>query len=100
VTKSDAKAVAIAMIAELERRGVTFAKASEMPADAVLLTAQEAGDVLRQKADTIGRWCRDGKLPAVRVGRAWRINAAAVRAMSDPDKEIAAESARVLKAVR
>jgi excisionase family DNA binding protein len=42
------------------------------------LTAQEVADRLRVHRRTIYRWARDGRLPAVRVGGAWRIPRSAV----------------------
>jgi excisionase family DNA binding protein len=41
-----------------------------------ILTAQEAADYLRVTRATIRRWCQEGKLPAFRIGREWRINKA------------------------
>lgn len=43
-----------------------------------LLTVTEAAEALRLNRATVWRWAKDGKIPAVRVGRAWRISEAAV----------------------
>jgi excisionase family DNA binding protein len=39
-----------------------------------LLTTQEAAEYLRISRATILRWCKAGQLPAVRIGRQWRID--------------------------
>jgi len=39
-----------------------------------LLTTQEAAEYLRVSRATILRCCRAGQLPAVRIGRQWRID--------------------------
>jgi excisionase family DNA binding protein len=39
-----------------------------------LLTTQEAAEFLRVSRATILRWCKAGQLPAVRIGRQWRID--------------------------
>jgi len=41
-----------------------------------VLTTEEAAAYLRVSKATILRWCNTGKLPAFRIGRAWRINVA------------------------
>lgn len=38
-----------------------------------LLTIQEVADYLRVSRSTVWRWCKDGTLPAFRIGRNWRI---------------------------
>ncbi len=38
-----------------------------------LLTVQEVADFLRVGRVTVWRWCKDGTIPACRVGRNWRI---------------------------
>ena len=37
------------------------------------LTPQEVSDLLRISIHTVRRWIKEGKLPAYKVGRAWRI---------------------------
>ena len=39
-----------------------------------LLTTQEAAEFLRVSRATVLRWCRAGQMPAVRIGRQWRID--------------------------
>lgn len=41
--------------------------------DAELLTAQEVADLLRVSTMTVYRLIRQGELPAVRVGRSYRV---------------------------
>lgn len=38
-----------------------------------ILTAEEVADYLRVHLMTVRRWCREGVLPAAKVGRAYRI---------------------------
>ena len=37
------------------------------------LTPQEVSDMLRVSVHTVRRWIKEGKLPAYKVGRGWRI---------------------------
>jgi excisionase family DNA binding protein len=39
-----------------------------------LLTTQEAAEFLRVSRATIRRWCKARELPAVQIGRQWRID--------------------------
>ena len=41
-----------------------------------LLTAEEVADYLRVDRNTIYIWCREGELPAIKVGKEWRITQA------------------------
>jgi excisionase family DNA binding protein len=50
------------------------------------LTVPEVAERLRMTAMTIYRWIEDGKLPAVQVGRHYRIRAADVDAMLDSSR--------------
>ncbi len=45
----------------------------EAPTDHEFLTAEEAAAYLRVSQHTIWRWCKQGRLPAFRIGREWRI---------------------------
>ncbi len=38
-----------------------------------LLTVREVADYLRVSRVTVWRWCQQGVVPAVRIGRTWRI---------------------------
>ena len=38
------------------------------------LTPQEVSDLLRVSIHTVRRWIREERLPAYKVGRAWRIS--------------------------
>ena len=44
-----------------------------MESDAKLLTLAEVHDHLRVSMVSIYAWIRSGKLPAIRVGREWRV---------------------------
>lgn len=39
-----------------------------------ILTVQEVADYLRLSRTTVWRWCNEGKLPAFKVGRGWRVS--------------------------
>lgn len=39
-----------------------------------ILTVQEVADYLKLSRTTIWRWCNEGKLPAFKIGRSWRIH--------------------------
>lgn len=43
-----------------------------------LLTVREAAEHFRVQGATIQRWCREGRLPALRRGKSWRIPAEAI----------------------
>ncbi len=47
----------------------------------LVLGAQQVADILGVHINTIKKMLRDGRLPAVKVGRAWRVQRKAVRAM-------------------
>jgi excisionase family DNA binding protein len=49
----------------------------------LLLTTEEVADLLRVHVNTIKIMVRAGKLPAVKVGRAWRIKRSDVLALLD-----------------
>ena len=38
-----------------------------------LLGAEEVAALLGVKESTIWRWCREGRLPALKVGKRWRV---------------------------
>ncbi|MBI5877194.1 MAG: helix-turn-helix domain-containing protein [Chloroflexi bacterium] len=38
-----------------------------------LMTVQEVADYLKVSRTTVWRWCSDGRLPACKVGRGWRV---------------------------
>lgn len=39
-----------------------------------LLTTQEVADYLKLSRTTVWRWCKQGKLKAIKVGHGWRIH--------------------------
>lgn len=43
-----------------------------MPPD--FLTVQEASDLLKTTPGTVCKWCRLGVLPALKLGKVWRIS--------------------------
>jgi excisionase family DNA binding protein len=47
------------------------------------LTPREVSGMLRVSTQTVRRWIKQGKLPAYRVGRAWRIKRADLDAWLD-----------------
>jgi excisionase family DNA binding protein len=57
-----------------------------------ILTAEEVAKYLKTSPDTIKRLARAGRIPAVKIGRAWRFRRGDVEA---PFDEAAADSALV-----
>lgn len=43
-----------------------------------ILTTQEAAEILGTDAEKVRRWCRENYLPAVKIGREYRISTAAL----------------------
>lgn len=43
-----------------------------------IMTTKEAAEMLGIKTDMVRRWCREGYLPAVQLGREYRISRAAL----------------------
>jgi len=39
-----------------------------------ILTVREVAEYFKLSRTTVWRWCNDGKLPAFKVGRGWRIH--------------------------
>lgn len=52
-----------------------------------LLTADEVADYLRVDRNTIYIWCRKGILPAIKIGKEWRIREADLTAFVTPHHE-------------
>ncbi len=52
----------------------------------VVLTVWEVARYLRLSRTTVWRWCREGKLRAVRIGHQWRVRRAEVERMIDRDR--------------
>lgn len=46
---------------------------SDLQSLPTVLTAGEVASYLRVSKTTICRWCKDGRLPAFRLGRSWRV---------------------------
>ena len=49
-----------------------------------LLTVREVADILRLEEFTVREMCRDGRIPAVKIGRAYRIKESTLRALINP----------------
>ena len=39
-----------------------------------MLTTMEVAELLRVSEQTVRRWCADGTLPALKLGRRWRVS--------------------------
>ncbi|MFP4640803.1 MAG: helix-turn-helix domain-containing protein [Dehalococcoidia bacterium] len=39
-----------------------------------LLSTEEVGEILKVSKVTIQRWCHEGKIPAAKIGKSYRIN--------------------------
>lgn len=50
-----------------------MSQAAEGAQGSELLTVREVAEVLRLKPDTLYRWAREGRLPAIKVGKEWRV---------------------------
>ncbi|RMD58860.1 DNA-binding protein [Candidatus Parcubacteria bacterium] len=62
-----------------------------------ILTIKEVAAYLKVSRTTVWRWCREGKLPAFRVGRGWRIHRAVVEQIT---RQYADEEAQPKKLAR
>jgi len=51
-----------------------------------LLTVEEAAKLLRVDETTVRRWLRQERLKGVRVGKAWRLQAGAIRDLLEQPK--------------
>lgn len=65
-TRSDGK------MSEDERRSVSSDE---------LLTVQEAAAFLKATPSTVTKWCREGILPSVKLGKVWRISRRGIERM-------------------
>ncbi|HAI21723.1 MAG TPA: hypothetical protein DCM14_07515 [Clostridiales bacterium UBA8153] len=52
-----------------------------------LLTIDEAAEYLRVTPATIYRWCRAGRLPALKIGKQWRVSASDLRDWLEQQKD-------------
>jgi len=41
--------------------------------DVVLLSADEAAELLGVDRATVWRWCKEGRTPCLKIGRLWRV---------------------------
>lgn len=57
-----------------------------------LLSPDEAADILRCHPETVKRLCRRGELPAIKIGRQWRLNRLALSRMANSGSVPATES--------
>jgi excisionase family DNA binding protein len=58
-----------------------------------ILTIREVAEYFKLSPTTIWRWCSEGRLPAFKVGRSWRIH------RSEVEKIVEHNSAQALEAV-
>ncbi len=56
---------------------------SDVPHDHAVLTTEEAATYLKVSQYTVWRWCKEGRLPAFRIGREWRIRKERLDALID-----------------
>ena len=54
--------------------------------DAELLGVEEVADYLGIKPVTVYRWCREGRLPCMKLGRRWRIRRQALEKFLDENE--------------
>jgi len=45
----------------------------------LLMSPAEVGRIVGVRPRTVARWCREGKIDALKMGRVWRINRATVK---------------------
>ncbi len=43
------------------------------PSSRALLTAEEVAEYFGVKKTTVYRWCRDGRIPCLKIGKHWRM---------------------------
>src|SRR5436305_7605628 len=55
-------------------------------AERQLLTADEVARELGLQSTTIYQWCREGRLPAIKLGKEWRIRRAALDAFLEQNE--------------
>jgi excisionase family DNA binding protein len=48
-----------------------------------ILTTEEVANYLKVSRTTIWRWCNEGRLPAFKIGRGWRVRRGEVERMID-----------------
>ena len=67
------------------------------------LTPDEVAEMLHMNRTTVQWWCRDGRIPATKIGSRWRIPLSAITGMKEPeepppraDKSISEDQAKVI----
>lgn len=63
------------------------AKVQNWDALPLIMTAKQAATVLQLHPYFVKQMCRDGKLSARKIGRAWRISREAVKAMMEGERQ-------------
>ncbi len=58
-----------------------------------ILTIREVAEYFKLSPTTIWRWCNEGRLPAFKVGRSWRIHRSEVEKIITHNSSVAAEAA-------
>jgi excisionase family DNA binding protein len=51
-----------------------------------MLTPQELAAYLKVPLHTVWRWCREGTVPAIKIGRCWRVSSKELAAFFDMKK--------------
>src|SRR5919199_6999768 len=70
------------------------------PLDKELLSAEDVAALMGVKETTVWRWCREGKLPCLKVGKHWRIRREALEDFlnkSERPKTLAAQLSAFLR---
>ncbi len=49
--------------------------------DLALLSADEAAERLGVDRATVWRWCREGRIPCLKIGRLWRVSRESLEAL-------------------
>lgn len=62
-----------------------------------LLTVKEVAAHLRVSRATVWRWCQKGTIPAIRLGRCWRIRQMDLLSLIEPDKHALELSLRQIR---
>ncbi len=57
----------------LQRRGLSSFLKGAWFVDPELLSVEDVTRILKVSRATVQRWCRDGKLPAAKIGKSYRI---------------------------
>lgn len=56
--------------------------------DLVLLSADEAAERLGVDRATVWRWCREGRITCLKIGRLWRVRGGSLEAPAAPGSRL------------